>query len=175
MSLSTQNRVHRAKRRRGLTLIEAAMVLAILAIVVAGVMVYYQNANNNQKLTSATQQITAVQQAVQGLYAGQSSKTGLQASQIVDSLPASMVAGNDIRNPYNGTVAVAAATVGFTLAMNNVPKDACQRLAVMDMGRQTQAIAIGANKHSAPNLPVSPGDAQDECTDAPNTITWTFY
>lgn len=161
------------RKRRGLTLIEAAMVLAILALVIAGVMIFYQNASNNQKLTQAQQQIIAVQQAVNQMYAGQSSKTGLDEADIIESLPSSQISGTTIKNPYNGTISVAAVSTGFTIASTNVPEDACQRLATVDMGRQTQALNIGGNANTS--LPVAPGTARTQCAGGNKTMTWTFY
>ena len=44
-----------AKRiRRGLTLIEAAMVLVILALVVGAVMLYYQGANSSRQVSAVS-------------------------------------------------------------------------------------------------------------------------
>src|SRR3546814_8062460 len=60
--------------QRGLTLIEAAMVLAIATLVVAGIMMFFQSANMNARTNEAVGQLGAVQQAVRSVYAGQRSE-----------------------------------------------------------------------------------------------------
>ena len=64
---SVLNAVEKRRTRRGLTLIEAAMVLTILALVVAGVMLFYQNATTSQKISQAAGQISTIQQAVRSM------------------------------------------------------------------------------------------------------------
>src|SRR3546814_9545479 len=71
--------------QRGLTLIEAAMVLAIATLVVAGIMMFFQSANMNSKTNEAVGQLGAVQQAVRSVYAGQPTYTGLNAQALADT------------------------------------------------------------------------------------------
>src|SRR3546814_8355996 len=56
---------------RGLTLIEAAMVLGIATLVVIGAMAFFSAANGTAKITEIVGELTAVQQAVRSVYAGQ--------------------------------------------------------------------------------------------------------
>jgi hypothetical protein len=61
--------INKAKQK-GLSLIEASMVLVLSAVVVAGVMVYYQTAETNNNLDKFTSQIMHVVSEINGLYAG---------------------------------------------------------------------------------------------------------
>lgn len=64
-------------RQKGLSLIEASMVLVLSAVVVAGVMVYYQTAQNNNQLDKLSAQIMHIVSEVNGLYAaGKKSQGG---------------------------------------------------------------------------------------------------
>lgn len=56
--------------QKGLSLIEASMVLVLSAVVVAGVMVYYQTAQTNHQLEQTSTQIMHIVSEVNGLYAG---------------------------------------------------------------------------------------------------------
>ena len=55
--------------QKGLSLIEASMVLVLSAVVVAGVMTYYETAQNNNKLDKLTSEIMHIVSEVNGLYA----------------------------------------------------------------------------------------------------------
>lgn len=57
--------------QKGLSLIEASMVLVLSAIVVAGVMVYYQTAETNNQLEKTSEEVMHIVSEVNGLYAGQ--------------------------------------------------------------------------------------------------------
>lgn len=179
---SVLNKVGNVKRqRRGLTLIEAAMVLTILALVVAGVMLFYQNATTSQKISQAASQISSVQQAVRSMYAGQSSYAGLANENIIQALPRSMQVGatDGLRNAFNGNITVAPANSGgasaaaFAITFSGLPVEACVRLATVDLGRSAIGININSSGNQSP--PVAPGTAQDDCG-AGNTssITWTL-
>jgi type II secretory pathway pseudopilin PulG len=55
--------------QKGLSLIEASMVLVLSAVVVAGVMVYYQTAQNNNNLDRLSSQVMHIISEINGLYA----------------------------------------------------------------------------------------------------------
>lgn len=54
--------------QKGLSLIESAMVLAISAVVVSGVLYYYNQAQENQKLEEGIKQIQTIAASVNKLY-----------------------------------------------------------------------------------------------------------
>lgn len=163
--------------RKGLTLIEAAMVLAILALVVAGIMLFYTSANSSRLTTKALGDLGNIQQSVRSLYGGQASYTGLTNQVLIDAkaLPSSMVSGTTLRHAFNGTVSVAAATVGgvdgFSVTFTNVPDEACTKMASQDLGRGLIDLKINS---TAMTLPATPGVVSGECKNGSNTIAWTF-
>lgn len=57
-------------KQKGLSLIEASMVLVLSAVVVAGVMVYYQSAQTNNNMDKLTSEMMHIVSEVNGLYAG---------------------------------------------------------------------------------------------------------
>ena len=173
-----------ARRTRGVTLIEAAMVLAILAVVVAGIMVFYTNADGSRKTSAAMSELGAIQQAVRSLYAGQATYAGLTALNLIntDALPIKMTAGADLRHSLNGTVTVAPANTGggagsgFSVAFENIPPDACARLVTQDLGRGLFSIVVGGTTRSVVGTPppFDPQTAATSCTGASNTVAWIF-
>lgn len=174
-----------AKRRmRGLTLIEAATVLAILAIVVAGIMVLYRNAETSRKTTAALNQLNTIQSGVNTLYSGQSTFTGVSAAAIANSqaLPASMVSGTTIKHAFNGVVNIAPADIGggtasgYSIEFTNVPKDPCVKMITFDLGRGLYSVSVGGTTRSQAGTPppFDPAAANTACSSSSNTISWTF-
>ncbi len=173
------------RRRRGLTLIEAAMVLVILALVVGAVMLYYQSANQNRQISAVAGQLAATQQAVRSAYAGQADLSDLENTSITRYLPASMVVGGatattgELRHAFNGRLTVDGRATGgtyFTVTLANIPYDACKRLATMDMGRATLGLAVGSvATDTSVQAPHSRAAAETECgTTGTKTMSWAF-
>lgn len=170
------------RRRRGLTLIEAAMVLVILALVVGAVMLYYQSANQNRQISAVAGQLAATQQAVRSAYAGVNDLTGITEKEIQKYLPASMTdSQGNIRHAFNGPMKVSTTNGSyFTVSLNGIPYDACKRLATMDMGRATLGLNIvkgaGGGSEDITNAPPFTKDnAQTACGDTGVTsLAWTF-
>lgn len=173
-----------ARRKRGMTLIEAAMVLAILAVVIAGIMIFYTNADGSRKTSAAISELGAIQQSVRSLYAGQATFTNLANTVLVnsDSLPSKMINGTAIIHSHNGAVTVAAANAGngaasgFSVQMNNVPSDACAKMVTQDLGRGLFSVEVGGTTRSITGTPppFDPATAGTSCGAAANTITWIF-
>lgn len=67
------------KNSRGLSLIEASMVLALSAIVVSGVLYYYNNASSNRKLVDDVKTIQMVISTIRTLYENQKPGTSIDA------------------------------------------------------------------------------------------------
>jgi len=169
-------------RRKGLTLVETAMVLGILAIVVGGIMLYYTNANTNRQTTAALGDLAAIQQAVRNLYGGQASYQGIAARDLIDTnaLPSRMVAGTTLRHSFNGVINIgpgdagAGQGSGFRVEFTNVPAEACSRMLSTDLGRGLYSAGASTTRTQATGLPFTPGQAAASCSQTNNTITWVF-
>lgn len=72
---------------KGLSLIEASMVLALSAIVVAGVMYYYTSAAENNTNQNTIALIETIVSKVNALYANQSTTQGLNTKMIAKQIP----------------------------------------------------------------------------------------
>lgn len=169
-------------RKRGLTLMEVAMVLAIIGIVIAAALLYYNSANTARQTTAALGQLAQIQTSVRSLYSGQASYNGVTAAELAKSqaLPSSMIGtGDTIRHAFNGGVTIAATTTngvadsGFTVTFANVPQDACKQMLTKDLGRGLYSAGVAAPKVQ-PNLPFTLGGATTECSGTYNNVQWTF-
>jgi type II secretory pathway pseudopilin PulG len=171
-------------RQRGLTLIEAAMVLAIVTLVIASIMLFFQSASNNNKTNATLSQIAAVQSAVQALYNGQADYTGLNTAVIAAAkvLPSKMVSGAFIKHSFNDDLTVEAATPAnqYTMTIVGIPVEPCIRLMTQDLGRGMALLAANGNAGHIQRA-ATPSEALAECgvagsaTDDDSTIVWTFF
>ena len=176
------------RRQRGITLLEVAMGLAIGAIILAGTMLYFQNASTNSKTNQAISDLANVQQAVRTLYGGQADYTGLDNSIIYDSkaVPQRMkgATADTLYHAFNGAITVAEDTGSaalFDVQFDNLPDEACQRLAVMDLGTGMQSVGVAndgatfVNPAAGTGHPMLPAEANAECKDNANSILWVFH
>lgn len=140
------------KMEKGLSLIEASMVLALSAIVVSGVMFYYQSASDSNKTQNTVSQVMSVMSAINGLYVGQASYTGLTDDVLLNS---SAVPENykdkpnqKINNPFGGKLHVVQNTGaggGYALLLDGVPKSSCVNIASMNLGTSLQGVGVEVN------------------------------
>ncbi|EIG4385189.1 pilus assembly protein, partial [Escherichia coli] len=141
------------KMEKGLSLIEASMVLALSAIVVSGVMFYYQSASDSNKTQNTVSQVMSVMSAINGLYVGQASYAGLTDDVLFNS---SAVPENykdkstkKINNPFGGKLHVAQNTStsgGYALLLDGVPKSSCVNIASMNLGTSLQGVGVGVTQ-----------------------------
>ncbi|HAP6014770.1 TPA: pilus assembly protein [Escherichia coli] len=187
------------KMEKGLSLIEASMVLALSAIVVSGVMFYYQSASDSNKTQNTVSQVMSVMSAINGLYVGQASYTGLTDDVLLNS---SAVPENykdkpnkKINNPFGGKLHVAQNTGGgYALLLDGVPKSSCVNIASMNLGTSLQGVGVGVNqmnstvstvtlnaiplpkgtvqKNNVYSGTLTPANAATLCSDATNSITF---
>lgn len=135
------------KMEKGLSLIEASMVLALSAIVVSGVMFYYQSASDSNKTQNTVSQVMSVMSAINGLYVGQASYAGLSDDVLYNS---SAVPENykdktskKINNPFGGRLSVVSKNSGgYTLTLDGVPKSSCVNIASMNLGTSLQGVGV---------------------------------
>lgn len=174
------------RRRRGFSLLELAMVLALGVLIAVGVMMFYTQANTSRNTQNAVVEIGAIQQAVRSLYGGQSTYTGLTNSILISTkaLPVRMVQGtNGLRNSFSGAITVIPANSGggtasgFSVSLAAVPQDACTKLAAQDFGRGVYSVTVGSTTRTAGSgspPPFDPASAASACSRATNTIVWIF-
>ncbi|MFT2931386.1 type 4 pilus major pilin [Enterobacter sp. HK-058-C-ECC] len=187
------------KAEKGLSLIEASMVLALSAIVVSGVMFYYQSASDSNKTQNTVSQVMSVMSAINGLYVGQASYTGLSDTVLYNSsaVPANYKGSTGvINNPFGGRLHVApntGATGGYALLLDGVPQSSCVNIASMNLGTSLQGVGVKVASMNSGTAAASltpqtlngtaragtiysgtltPANAAALCTDTTNSITF---
>lgn len=152
------------KMEKGLSLIEASMVLALSAIVVSGVMFYYQSASDSNKTQNTVSQVMSVMSAINGLYVGQASYSGLSDTVLYNSsaVPANYKGSTKgvINNPFGGRLHVAQNTEptsgGYALFLDGVPQSSCVNIASMNLGTSLQGVGVGVQYSTPVKLKASP-------------------
>ncbi|EGL0039048.1 pilus assembly protein [Escherichia coli] len=145
----------KSKKRfqKGLSLIEASMVLALSAIVVSGVMYYYQSASDNNKTQNTVSELMSIVSAVNGLYAGQQNYSGLTERVLYNTsaVPENYknAATQGITHPFGDSINVGPRGTngedGYYVMLNQIPKAACINLATMNFGTSMAGVGVGVN------------------------------
>ena len=180
--------------QKGLSLIEASMVLALSAIVVSGVMYYYQAASDNKKTQSTVFEVMSIVSAVNGLYVGTSGYAGLTEDVIMNTsaIPENYKDGQNIMHPFEGTIelgnVLSANAKSFYIILKDIPKDPCVNIASMNFGAQLVGVGVGNTaaiiaKYIVPKAPtdgsqqlsssaLSPAGAANACKEDKNSIAF---
>ena len=173
----------RRAARKGVSLIEIAMGLSIIAIVSAGALFYFNNAQVSSRTNEAMQQLSSLQEIIRTLYQSAGNYSGLNASVIANS---SLLApryrigtlpnATGVRSPFGSNVTFASqnSDTEFEITMQNVPAAACQRLATIDLGSGLKQIQVGSNSPVTGGQGLTPTQANAQCATTGSNITWRF-
>jgi major structural subunit of bundle-forming pilus len=154
-----------SRRNSGFGLVEIAMVLAIVAILVAGIMLFFNNASSAMKANQSGEELATVSQVVRSLWAGQSDYSSLSTAAVAGSgqMPKQWVKSSTaLTNPFGGAVAVSGTNVNanFYVFMSSVPNLACERNATTDMGTGLVAAFLDTQPVT---FPMTPANAATPC------------
>ena len=131
------------------------MVLALSAIVVSGVMYYYQSASDNNKTQNTVSELMSIVSAVNGLYAGQQNYKGLNGAVLYNTsaVPENYKgAGNKITHPFGDEVKIGPVKNGedgYYVLLKQIPKAACVNLATMNFGTSMAGVGVGGSIETA--------------------------
>lgn len=192
-TMQQKKMIRKNKMEKGLSLIEASMVLALSAIVVSGVMFYYQSASDSNKTQNTVSQVMSVMSAINGLYVGQASHDGLSDTVLYNSsaVPANYKGSTSgvINNPFGGRLHVApnnGNSKGYALLLDGVPQSSCVNIASMNLGTSLQGVGVNTsmtindrfvNLDASSKGPVysgtlTPATAANRCSQPTNSITF---
>ena len=172
-SLPTLARAARlgSTRKRGVTLIEAVLYISIALALIVGGLVFFQQASLAQRTNSAVRNISAIASESRGLFQQQNNFDGLTHGALINAgaVPTSLIDGDNLRNEWGGSIAVASTGAteghtGFTVDYPSLPRAACIRLTSTDLsgsgrvGSGIRSIAFksgGSGSFGAAVTPVS--------------------
>lgn len=146
-----------ARRRRGSMLLEILLGLAILAMAIAGVMLFYNQSVNQQNATATVEEVIQLSTAVHQMYAGSTSYAGLSTlavynSKLLDHKYFSDE-GNTLNTPGGGQILGLNGTRAFDTAVMNfwiyyASRETCIQIATADWGDMIEDRNINGNSYS---------------------------
>ncbi|HGY7107596.1 TPA: prepilin-type N-terminal cleavage/methylation domain-containing protein [Escherichia coli] len=181
--------------QKGLSLIESAMVLAISAVVVSGVLYYYNQAQENRKLEEGIKQIQTIAASVNKLYTNSTASIKgttsdedtnkiVEAISAISGIPTKKVTGGNAKvftTPSGQWVQFWVNSNGpgnnaYTLETQVQSVSSCISYATLNMGTimagKTQ-VRVGDtvyssnnNSGNSTNFSLSPSDASNACKSA---------
>lgn len=168
--------------QKGLSLIESAMVLAISAVVVSGVLYYYNQAQENRKLEEGVKQIQTIAATVNKLYTNsvnppKGDDNTVEAISAISGIPTIMAQGSKMFTTPSGQ------WVQFWTGDNNTyfletqvqSVSSCISYAILNMGTimaEKTKILIDSKEYgngssgNSTNLSLSPSIASNACEQA---------
>ncbi|CTV92837.1 prepilin-type N-terminal cleavage/methylation domain-containing protein [Escherichia coli] len=170
--------------QKGLSLIESAMVLAISAVIVSGVLYYYNHAQENRKLEEGIKQIQTIAASVNKLYTNSVTPPTGDVSRVVEAIsaitgiPTTMVGNTKmLTTPSGQWVEFWANTSGtrnntYVLETQVQSVSSCISYATLNMGTimaGNTEIRVGDNQYgnnNSTNFSLSPSDASNACESA---------
>lgn len=160
MYVPTDRHIH---RHGGYSLMEIGMVLAIVALLIAGVLLFVSNANDGARSADTVRKVLAIEGAVYQAYRGQSSYDGLSAAVLVGGkqLPTRWISGGGLVDPYGGATLVYADPVnaGWDVVLYGLSSKACQEaaLAGQQMGSNLVQIVVNPGTAGSSTVPSTGG------------------
>ena len=179
--------LRRIRRRAGFTLLELTMSLAIIAVLIGGIVMFFSNASTAQRTNDTMAELGNIQQAVHSMYSGQPNYSGLTTATIANSsqIPAKWGGGTGaLTDPFGGAVNLSAqgtaitggpaANGAFVVEMDNLPAAACAKVVTQDLGPSLIGVGVG----TAPTTitgPLLPATAQASCVAGSVNVFWVLY
>lgn len=162
-------------RQHGASLLEVIAYLGIAAIVVLGAVSMLGSAFSSAQANRTIEEVVSIRTGIKRLYMGQSLAYGSASmtSQAINAriLPTTLaVTGSDIKNAWNGAVAITGNTTSFTIKYSDVPRDACVTVLSGASGWSQIKVGTGATITS---FPLAPAAADTACANGTNEIAWT--
>lgn len=186
----------------GRSMIEMLGVLAIIGVLSVGGIAGYSKAMMKFKINKTVDEIMQLTTNIRTLYGGQRNYASLTDDVITGAklIPDEMISDDGFINSWDGAVTIAASDKvaseddkAFLITLNDVPKEACIELSVIDWGSSAGSglVAMGTVDPSAvytaadscatgdgqacPERPMDPGEAINGCAADTNTMYWKFY
>ncbi|EHU0915199.1 hypothetical protein KY269_004417 [Escherichia coli] len=167
------------KFSKGLSLIEASMVLALSAVVVSGVLYYFNMASNNRKLQENVKSIQAVVSTIRALYANQPLGTTIDLGAVIKSgnftkgktvakEDAIILPTGDTIRIYSGAHLSDLGGKAYSLELRTKSSDVCSYIGGMNFGTSHFGTEIlSFDQDSAKDLKrlprLTPSDAVTKC------------
>ena len=138
-----------SRKQRGFTLIELAVVVAIIVAAAAGIIARRNAVEQTAKIQTESGNLTAIIGKINSTFAGRTNYSGVSTSLLLaqGAFPTSMVDGSNVVNLWQGLVTVnaGAGNTSIDITYNDVPTSACIEL-VANTSRSYNEITVNSTK-----------------------------
>lgn len=172
LTFITRQDASRAKRQRGISLLELIAALAVIAAILLGALALYSSASSSQNAIQLSQDVTSLRAATRQLFQGQGSygAAGANLNQIlIDSnrIPSTIsVNGATLTNVLGGPVDVFARGNGkFGIRVQGLPTAVCVALATS----KGDWDSVSVNSEPITDPVITPAIASAACQDDDGT------
>lgn len=163
----------------GATLFDLVLYAIGFGLLFAAGFAVWTNFLSANKADAAIQDLATLDGNIRGLYAGTSNYGTGDLSTILlnaKAVPADMIVGTGasatIQTAWAGAASITGNTNSFIVSFAAVPRDACQKLAVVNSsGINLVNLSINAGSQT---IPLTQADAATACNVDSNTIAWTL-
>jgi hypothetical protein len=142
--------IRRLRRRRGMDMVQALFYLVLVAVALAGAAFMFSQGMGNQKAADAQRQLQATVAAIRNVYvygSGYPTTATNFATALINAnqIPQDMIVRTpaiSLRNAFGGAiVSTGLAAGGFTIAVEDVPAAACQKMVMSTLDAWRVAVA----------------------------------
>ncbi|MFZ1493775.1 MAG: type 4 pilus major pilin [Candidatus Competibacter denitrificans] len=180
-------------KQRGFSLIEAAIVLAVVGLVLGGIWVAAAAMYETYKVNKTVEDIALIVKKTQNLISIRDAEAVgnthiIQTLYAADVFPKYWISGTSVINPYFGVVGVYSLQYRFDLTLQSVNKTACVKLIVKisSMGamanygnNKLNRSTLGLLQVNPPDFntnifPITPETAKNVCNQSSNYVIFSY-
>jgi len=138
-------------REKGFTLIELMVVIAIGGTILAGVVMMFGDAGNQNKSQTAVRNLAQLSSAVASLRDVRQGWAGVTETVIAKSsaAPSNMMSGGVLKNIFGSKVTVLGTANNYTITYPGVPKKNCVDIAIKSLTMFNVGVKVGATGATA--------------------------
>jgi len=138
-------------REKGFTLIELMVVIAIGGLILAGVVMQFSDAGDQNKSQTSVKNLAQLSSAIESLRDVRQGWAGVTETVIAKSsaAPSNMMSGGILKNIFGGAVTVTGSVSSYTITYPNVPQKNCIDIAAKALTMFNGGIKAGATGGTA--------------------------
>ena len=171
-----------ARLKHGFTIIESAIILAIMAFALAATVVLFNTLSNNMKARQSIEDVKYLQGFISAQYTTSPVYTNMSARSLLrtNELHKRFIGSSTstLVNAYGGTITFGTARyLGginnvYDIRFANIPKAACVKMTSQNYGRKLVSVYINSRRRIT--TPVSTSVATQRCNRDQNWVTFRF-
>ena len=163
------------KLKKGLTLVESAIAIAIGVVIVALSVSFFMTASTNQSINETHTDVMSIKDAIDVSYTNVPVYSNLNNARLVNTgtVPSKLLNGSTMMNTFGGAINVSSGNYAggsrnvMNIEFRLLPDNVCSKVATMRYGKKLVRIRINGTNIT---LPANTTDTLSACNREPNNI-----